>query len=408
LAPVSSGRLVLLLALAVFINYVDRGNLATAAPLMGAEFKLSYTQLGMLGSAFFWSYVPLQVPFGWFADRYGAERVLGLGLAIWALATVLTGFASGFASLLALRLLLGVGESAAFPCVSELLARDVPIARLGAANGTVAFGYLAGPAVGTYLGAYVAGHFGWRWLFISFGLISSLWLWPWRRVIRGEARRPPVAEAAAGADFAQLLRTRALWGAGLGHFASNYTWYFVLFWLPTYLVHERGFSMQLMGEVAGAAFLVTAVSAFAMGSFSDRHIARGGSATVIYKVPLAAHQLGAMVAMVALAFGSLPLALAGLFLYQVLVGAASPAVYATAQIMAGPATAGRWVGIQNALGNVAGIAAPAITGILVDQNHNFTAALLVVALVNVLGLVGWLGIVPRIAPLSWQRMPARG
>lgn len=399
----------LLLALAVFINYVDRGNLATAAPLISAELQLSNTQLGLLGSAFFFSYVPLQVPFGWFADRYGAERVLGLGLAIWALATVLTGFASGFASLLALRLLLGVGESAAFPCVSELLARDVPIGRLGAANGVVAFGYLAGPAVGTYLGAYVADHFGWRWLFISFGLVSCLWLLPWRRVIAGEASRPPnaAAEQAAGIGFARLLRTRALWGAGLGHFASNYTFYFVLFWLPTYLVRERGFSMTLMGKVAGGAFLVTAVSAFTMGWLSDRHIARGGSATVIYKVPLAAHQLGAMIAMLALAFGSLPVALAGLFLYQLLVGAASPAVYATAQIMAGPATTGRWVGIQNALGNVAGIVAPAITGILVDQHHNFTAALLVVAGVNVLGLVGWLGLVPRIAPLAWQEAPTR-
>src|SRR5580693_5139823 len=119
-----------LLALAVFINYVDRGNLATAAPLLKDELHLSASQIGLLFSAFFWTYIPSQLLAGWLAERINAYRTMALGVAIWSLATAATGLATGFAALIALRLLLGLGESAAFPCSSKLLAEHLPRNRL--------------------------------------------------------------------------------------------------------------------------------------------------------------------------------------------------------------------------------------------------------------------------------------
>jgi len=152
---------VALLALAVFINYVDRGNLATAAPLIGSELKLSNTQIGLLLSAFFWTYTPGQILSGWLAERINAYRTLALGLAIWSLATALSGIASGFVALIILRLVLGLGESAAFPCSSKLLAEHLPRHRLGAANGLIGVGLALGPAFGTYGGGTIMAHFGW-------------------------------------------------------------------------------------------------------------------------------------------------------------------------------------------------------------------------------------------------------
>ena len=114
-----------LLAIAVFINYVDRGNLATAAPLIKDQLHLSSTQIGVLVSAFFWSYVPAQILVGWVADRINPYRTLAVGLALWSIATALSGVATGFAMLISLRLLLGLGESAAFPCSSKLLAQHL-------------------------------------------------------------------------------------------------------------------------------------------------------------------------------------------------------------------------------------------------------------------------------------------
>src|SRR4029077_18408869 len=110
------------LALAMLINYVDRGNLATAAPLIKGEFHLSATQMGVLLSAFFWTYAPSQPLIGWIAERYGVRWPMALGIAVWALATAATGFAMSFAQLLALRLLLGLGESVMYPCSSKALA----------------------------------------------------------------------------------------------------------------------------------------------------------------------------------------------------------------------------------------------------------------------------------------------
>ena len=115
-----------LLALAVFINYVDRGNLATAAPLMKDELHLTGTQIGLLISSFFWTYVPAQILAAWLAERFNAYRVLAMGLALWSVATALSGLATGFAALLALRLVLGVGEGAAFPCSSKLIGSTCP------------------------------------------------------------------------------------------------------------------------------------------------------------------------------------------------------------------------------------------------------------------------------------------
>jgi MFS family permease len=351
--------------------------------------------------------VSVQVFLGWLTGRWGAERVMFVCLAIWSLATIALGFATGIATLIACRLLLGVGEAAAFPCLSAILARDIPKERLGVANGIVTFGYTFGPAAGTYLGALVAARYGWRMLFISFGLLSCLWLLPWGLV----ARRPRVTvpapaataalkERAAGVGLPVLLNSPAVWGTALGLFASNYAWYFMLAWLPSYLMRERGFSLEDMGLVAGLGYLITALSAFAMGWWSDRHVAKGGSATFIYKAPLVVFHVVAVGSTLAMAYGSMTVALAGLFLYQVLNGACSPAIYATSQIMAGPDNAGRWVGIQNSVGNLPSIIAPIVTGILLGQSGHFTTALLAVAAVNLLGLYAWLGLVPRIAPLE--------
>ena len=184
----SAAQLVLLVTAAVFINYIDRGNLATAAPLMQDELHLSASQLGILLSAFYYGYVVCMPAMGWLAERYGAKRVLAAGVTIWSMATSTTGFTGSFVTLLTLRVLLGVGESVAFPCASKVLAHAVEVSRLGVANGILSFGYLLGPAVGTLLGGYLMTVFGWRPVFIVFGAVSLVWLWPWSRV--GSARSP--------------------------------------------------------------------------------------------------------------------------------------------------------------------------------------------------------------------------
>jgi len=390
--------IVALVAVALFINYVDRGAVPTAAHLIQDELGLSARQLGVLFSAFFWTYSVLQIPVGWIAERYGAQRVLAAGLALWACATMLVGFAHSFAALLLLRLLLGVGECVGFPSAAKLLAVVVPVESLGIANGIVAAGYQLGPAVGAWCGGFIMVHYGWRAAFWVFGGLSLLWLLPWSRV-----RLPPAAAGTQGGDAPPLraiLRQPSLWGTAFGLFSSNYVFFFVLTWLPYYVVRERGFSTAEMASLTGSAYLVSALSSIIAGLVIDRFV-RAGHANLAYKSVMVAAHVGTVGCMLGIAFGTQVWALAGIFAYQILTGAASAGVYAMPQILAGPSASGRWVGIQNSCGTFAGVIAPAVTGLLVEETHHFTAAFVTAALVSISGLVGWVWMVPKLAPLAW-------
>jgi MFS family permease len=388
-----------LLAAVLFINYVDRGAVPTAVPLIQHDLGLTNEQIGRLLSAFFWVYAFIQVPVGWLAERYGAHRILAAGLVIWSAATALTGVASSFAMLIALRMMLGLGESAGFPSVAKLLASVVPVRGLGKANGIVAFGYLIGPGVGIFLAGLLIDHVGWRGTFLVFGFLSLLWLVPWRFV-----KLPTLATARSDADtptWGMVLRQRGLWGTSLGLFSSNYLWYFMLGWLPGYLVNERGFSMHEMEHLGTLGYLVNGASAFLAGWGIDRYIVRRGSANFAYKAVMLIAHVGFVVCMLAMGFGSQVVAIAAMFGFQVLMGACSPGIYATSQILAGPRASGRWVGIQNSIGNISGGISPWITGIIVDRTGHFTLAFVGAAIISALGIIGWLGMVPKLVPIKW-------
>ena len=394
--------IVYLVTATLFINYIDRGNLGTVSPVIADALHLSASQIGILGSAFYFGYVPFMPATGWLAERYGARVVLAAGVTLWSLATLAMGFAGSFAALLALRILLGVGESVAFPCASKILASTVPVNRLGTANGIMSFGYLLGPAVGTFIGGMLMVAYGWRSTFWVLGTLSLLWLWPWWRTKVADERQNETRTTVSPPAFSEVLRQRGLWGASFGHFASNYVYYFILLWLPFYLVKSRGFSIESMTLIASSAYLVNAGSALAAGWATDRWIKAGHSTTVIYKSLMAVTHIVGFGCM----FGMLLLpekgCVAALFVFALVAGTSYPGIFAIPQILAGPQATGRWVGVQNAVANVAGFAAPAITGFLIDWTGRFDLAFVAAALVNILGLIGWVLMVPKIAPLRWQ------
>jgi MFS family permease len=394
-----------LLAIAIFINYVDRGNLATAAPLMKDELRLSVAQLGLLFSAFYWTYIPSQILAGWLAERINAYRTLALGLGIWSLATAASGLATSFALLIALRLLLGVGESAAFPCSSKLLARHLPLHRLGAANGAIAAGLALGPAVGTFAGGMLMAQFGWRPIFLLFGIVSLAWLLPWLRIAREASLCPEEASAEAEPRFPAILRRRELWGACAGHFSSNYAFYFVISWLPLYLVKSRGFTIVEMSVLAGVVYLVYAASAQITGWAADRWMQSGASANRVRKTAIVASHAGVAVSMLGCAFGDPTVCVVSLFAAGFFFGPGSANVFAIGQTLAGPRAAGKWIGVQNCLGNISGVVGPLVTGLVIDRTGDFFWAFAIACGITLFGIVAWGIIIPRVAPLAWDSPP---
>jgi MFS transporter, ACS family, D-galactonate transporter len=398
-------RVLFLLTLSIFINYIDRGNLSVAAPLLKNELGLSPWQLGVLLGSFFWTYDGFQIPSGWMIDRFDVRWVLGLGFLIWSCATAATGAMHSFASLLVVRLVLGMGESVAYPSYAKILARDFSSRHRGIGNGAIAAGQLCGPALGTFVGGILMARFGWRPFFIGLGLISLTWLIPW---FRWSPRAPePARLSRAGPDshIRAILNQRSLWGACLTHFCCNYLIYSLLTWLPYYLVRERHFSMEQMAKIGGAAFLFCAGSSVASGWFSDQWITEGPSASRIRKSLLVVGLTGAGLGLMLCVVATPSLAIVLLFAASAFYGICNPHLFAGAQTLAGPRAAGQWMGVQNFMGNLAGIVAPPLTGFLVGRTGHFFWPFAVVGVLALLGSLSWIFIVGPIQPVPWPPSP---
>jgi MFS family permease len=400
---VSFAPALILLGMAIVINYVDRGNLSIASPIIQAELRLSAKQLGLLFSAFFYTYTALQFVVGGIVDRFGASLVLTCGLLVWSLATIAIGFAGGFVALLLLRMLLGVGESVAFPCTSKLISQRVLPENRGVANGVISAGLKLGPAVGALTAGLVIARFGWRPVFWALGGASLLWLPAWMIW-------KPRSEMTGNADVSQtgyqaILRQPGFWSCAAGHFSFNYLSYFFLTWLPLYLSLERHLSQMELTKAATSYYLVDASAAFLTGWVSDLCIKHGARASLVRKTASAMGHIIAAAAMFACAFAGSNSYYPWLLLAAVGSGMAACGVFLFAQTLAGPGAVGQWSALQNGFGNFAGVTGPILTGILVDRTGNFLAAFGLAAGISLAGAVIWSAGV-RFAPVHWADQSA--
>src|SRR3954451_20970906 len=391
----SANLLVLLLGTAIFLNYVDRGSLPTAAPLLKGDLGLSNEAYGLAVSAFFWVYAPIQLFAGWLCDRFSVYRLLAAGILIWAASTLLMGFVGGFISLFVLRMALGVGESLAFPGSSKIIARHVPADRRGIANAALAMGIAWGPAVGTLAGGLMLAHWGWRAMFMVFGAATLLWLLPWAQAVRGigDGRR---LDDGPRVSARTLLRKWPLWSMSIVHCLGNYCFYFLLAWLPLFLTKSRGFSITEMTLLASLGYAVQGLCAFVYGHLSDWWTRSGRPEAACRRWMMVASQTLAALAILGLAFAHSAIAI-GILLC--LAGAASASLslnlYAVAQMFAGPRASGTWVGVQNAIANLSGIVGPPVTGIIIHR-MGWNSAFVLTAAIALIGALWWAFGVPRI------------
>jgi len=394
-----------LLATAACINYADRSSLSIAAPALSHEMALGDVQLGLLLSTFFWTYTLCQSISGWLTDRYPVRSVFAIGFLVWSGATLGCGLASGLIGLALLRLLLGAGESVAFPCYSKIIAARFPIERRGLPNSLIEAGTKLGPAVGTLAGGLVMARFGWRAMFLALGAAGLLWLIPWMQVApRASADDGPQGPSPS---IAQILRRRDAWGTFIGNFCYQYGYYFLLTWLPTYLVRERHVSIELMSILASLPFWIAAISAVICGSLADRLISRGASPSRVRKGFVAGGLLLSTVMVPAAITPDLSTSIVLLCLSYAAFGMSASNHWAISQTLAGTAAAGTWSGIKNTIGNLAGIIAPVSTGWLVQATGGFLAAFISPAIVAVAGACSWAFLVRDVAPIQWAPGYAR-
>jgi len=394
-------RVLWLLVFSVCINYIDRGTLSVAAPQLTAEMHLTATQMGYLLSAFFWTYAVCQIIGGWLVDKYDVRWVYGIGFLLWSLATAATGLVGGFISLFVLRLLLGMGEAVSYPSYSKIIAGNFSERHRGIANAWIDAGSKCGPAIGNLVGGLMVASFGWRALFIGLGFGSLIWVIPWF-VWGPRDKAEEVIKKVGAPSFAEILSKRDAWGTFIGLFCGNYIWYFLLTWLPFYLVRERHFTIEQMALVGSLPFFGIATTSVIGGYLSDNWIAKGGSPTRIRKMFVVGGLVLVNIMLPAVLIKDNNTAMIVLMVASLCFGFYSSNLWAITQTLAGPVASGKWTGMQNGIGNLAGVVAPTITGIVVDRTGEFFLAFVTAGVVSVLGALCFWFVVGPVKPIRWR------
>jgi MFS family permease len=393
---------VALLAISAFINYVDRGNLSIAAPMLKDELGISAARLGVLLSAFFWTYACSQLFSGWLVDRFNVNWVFAAGFILWSAATAMTGIVQAFSALLVLRLLLGMSESVAYPSYSKIIALNFSEEHRGFANSMISAGLVLGPGFGMFFGGLLMARFGWRPFFIVLGLASMLWIVPWWMWMP-KKHQATLTDSIGAPRVFEFLRLRSAWGTCAALFCGNYVSYFLITWLPYYLVRERHFSMDNMAKLGGTAYFLGACFSMFSGWLSDRWIATGATPSLVRKTFTGGGlALSGIFIGLAAVSGTNYCAVA-LILGVIFYGVSASNIWAITQTLAGPKAAGRWTGFQNFIGNLAGVVAPALTGFVLERTGQFYWAFEITTGVALIGMASWVFLIGPVEPVIWDR-----
>jgi MFS family permease len=406
IAAVSSARrwgIIGLLFTASLINYLDRATLAVALPAIGRDLALGPALKGILLSSFFWSYAAAQIPIGWFADRLNLRWLYAGLFTLWSLACGFTGFAGSLAVLVALRMLLGVGESIYLAGGTKIVATFFAPAERGLPSGLFDSGSRAGLAIGAPLVALLILRYGWRRMFFLVGFSALLWLIPWLRVFpsgftgTNAGSKPETSQtetSAAGLD-------RNLLGICLGFFCFGYYWYMLVSWLPDYLVEVRHFSILRAGAYASLPYLTFGVCMPLGGWVGDLLIESGWDETRARKGMLTVAFLCGLMLIPAVRVANPQTALM-FFCAASTVGLATGNMMAIVQGCAPQYRLGLWTGWENFAGNLGGVLSPIATGFLIARTGSYFPGFAIAVLVLLVGLLCYWIFVDDLKPTERQ------
>ncbi|WP_462380446.1 MFS transporter [Pseudomonas sp. Marseille-QA0892] len=402
--------IMVLLFVTVVINYLDRSNLSIAAPHLAKDLAIDPVHMGLVLSAFGWTYAAMQIPGGWLVDKVSPRVLYPLAIGLWSLATVGLGFAGSFIALIVLRLAVGALEAPAYPINNRVVTTWFPESERATAIGFYTSGQFVGLAFLTPVLIYLQQTFGWHMVFVVTGGIGIVWAVIWYAVYRepkdfkgANAAEIELIQRGGGLvdldkanstkqpfqwrDLGIVLTKRKLWGVYLGQFCLTSTLWFFLTWFPTYLVQYRGMDFIKAGFLASVPFLAAFVGVICSGLVSDWLVRRGYSLGVARKLPIISGLListsifGAnYVDTPALIITCLALAFFGNGLASItwsMVSALAPA-----------RLLGLTGGVFNFVGNLSAICVPIVIGFLVEGD-NFAPAITYIAVMALMGALSY-------------------
>ncbi|MDQ1472569.1 MAG: hypothetical protein QOJ99_4049 [Bryobacterales bacterium] len=403
-------RVVMFGASLAFLSFLDRAAISQMAPAISKELRLSSVQMGLVFSAFGFTYAACEIPSGWLCDRFGARSLLTRVVVLWSILTAATGFAWNFPSLLITRLLFGAGESGCFPGLARVFRTWLPREERSSAEGVKAACARWGAAITPALIVTLYGHFTWRQIFVLFGVGGVLWGVLFHRWYRDNPREHPSVNGEEGRllekasllasdhsamPWKALIGSRSVWALGVQWFCHYYGFYFYITWLPIYLYQVRGLDlrhgalaagMPLFSAGLGSLFAGWALNALTrrLGSTSRArkllgYLAYGGAAALLLLFTSIANPT---VAVIVMSLSSFAAEFSG------------PISWTSAMDIGGERV-GTVSGFMNMLGHFGGAVAPAVTGFLLAMSGNaWNVAFYCSAAIYAVGGVCWMFIDP--------------
>jgi len=413
-----------LIAVGTMINYLDRTVLGIAAPFLSKDLGLTASQMGLVFSAFSWSYALLQIPGGIFLDRFGTRRTYFVAVVFWSVFTALMAAARSLPALIATRIGVGVFEAPCFPANSRVLATWFPQHERARANGIYSFGQYVGLGFLSVPLFWITQRFGWRGLFIVVGAFGVVFGLTWWVLFRNPAESRTVnraelefIEAGGGGEYKgepvrfewrhirALLRHRQVVGASIGQFGGNSTQVFFVTWFPTYLVTARGMTFIQAGIMTSLPYIGASVGVLAGGLVSDLMLKRTGSANLARKLPIVSGMLlastivaanyvpagsdAAVIAIMSIAFFGQGMTNLG---------------WTVISDVAPKKLIGLTSGIFNFSANLAGIVTPLVIGITFQLTGSFVGPLIYIGVVALIGAFSYSVILGDIHRLEMDRL----
>ena len=407
----------LLIGLGVLINYFDRTNLSVAATPISNLYHLSDAQMGIILSAFGWSYAAFQIPVGALLDKIGVKWLNRIATILWSIATFMTAIVSGMGLIILSRVLLGLAEAPAFPAASKATGYWFPVRERGVATSLFDAAAKFSNVIGTPLVAWAVTTWGWKggfWLTGALSLVYAALYWAFYRdphetrlspeeaelLREGGAQQAGEAEAGIGKSLAYLLRQRKVWGLTLGFAAYGYSFYLFLTWLPSYLVKEMHMTVLKSGWYTAGPWLVATITDLVIGGWLvDRLIQRGHDVTRVRKTVLVVgmifglavipaaftHNANTAVIFIAIALGGLAFS--------------APVGWSIPSLIAPKGTVGLVGSIMNFVNNLMSIVAPIVTGFVVQRTGSFESAFVIAGVVLLLGILFYVLMLGKIEPI---------
>lgn len=406
----------------VMINYLDRSNLSVAAATLSKDLQLSTVEMGLIFSAFGWSYALLQIPGGLIADRFGPRILYTFCLITWSIVTLLQGFAKGFVSLFGLRLATGAFEAPCYPINNRIVTSWFPNHERASAIALYVSGQFIGLAFFTPVLVTIQYYFGWKGLFVTTGLIGLAWGVIWYFFYRDPLDHKRVNQAELDyiekgggliegkkydasqpsiwnwANIKQVFTNRTLWGVYIGQFAMNAMLWFFLTWFPTYLVQYRHLNFLKSGYLASIPFLAACAGLLLSGFLSDYLVRKGRSVAMARKTPII---IGLIVsASIVGANYSNNTAFIIFFMALAFFGAGMALIsWVFVSILSPKHLIGLTGGVFNFMGNLASIIVPIVIGFLV-KGGDFKPALIFIGGLGLIGACSYIFLVGKIDPPS--------